>query len=121
MYRFGTSKSERAFSAVALFLAVLYMAAGVSVWLGAWNPNEYARSLWGLAGILAGLVMVLGVWTNQKSPIAGALLVFAAAVPIAVVFAWTLLPPVLTAFLVMVWARARWVAGRTKEPALSRG
>ncbi|UCG76027.1 MAG: hypothetical protein JSV95_01565 [Gemmatimonadota bacterium] len=121
MSRFGASKSERAFSAVALLLAVLYMAAGLSVWLGVGNPNEYARSVWGLLGLAAGVCILLGVWIRGRSPIAGAMLVFGGAVPLAVVFAWTLLPPVLSLFLVMLWARSRWVAGRAGRPALSRG
>ncbi len=66
MSRFGVSKSQRAFTAVALLLAVLYMAAGLSVWLGVWNPNEFARSPWGVGGLLAGFLIVLGVWIRRR-------------------------------------------------------
>lgn len=120
MSRFGVSKSQRAFTAVALLLAVLYMAAGLSVWLGVWNPNEFARSLWGLGGLLAGVLIVLGVWMQESSPLVAAFLVFAGAVPVAVVFAWTLLPPVLTFFMIMLWARARGVEARAKKQVAAR-
>lgn len=120
MSRFGVSKSQRAFSAVALLLAVLYMAAGLAVWLGIWNPNEFARSLWGLGGLLAGVLILLGVWMQESSPLVGALFVFAGAVPVAVVFSWTLLPPVLTLFMLMLWARARWVDAKAKQQVTAR-
>ena len=77
MSRFGVSKSQRAFTAVALLLAVLYMAAGLSVWLGVWNPNEFARSPWGVGGLLAGFLIVLGVWMQESSPLVAAFLVVA--------------------------------------------
>jgi len=120
MSRFGVSKSQRAFTAVALLLAVLYMAAGLSVWLGIWNPNEFARSLWGLAGLLAGVLILFGVWMQESSPLVGALFVFAGAMPVAVIFAWTLLPPVLTFFMLLLWARARGVEAKAKQQVATR-
>lgn len=120
MSRFGVSKSQRGFTAVALLLAVLYMAAGLSVWLGVWNPNEFARSLWGLWGLLAGVLILLGVWMQESSPLAAGLLVTAGAVPVAVVFSWTLLPPVLTLLMLLLWARARSVEARTKRQVAAR-
>jgi hypothetical protein len=120
MSRFGVSKSQRAFTAVALLLAVLYMAAGLSVWLGIWNPNEFARSLWGLGGLLAGVLILFGVWMQESSPLVGALFVFAGAMPVAVIFAWTLLPPVLTFFMLLLWARARGVEAKAKQQVATR-
>ena len=120
MSRFGTSKADRTFTAVAMFLGVLYIAAGLSVWLGLWNPNEYARSVWGLVGLAAGVMIFLGVWIRERSPVMGAMLVFAGAIPLAVVNAWTLLPPVLAAFLVLVWGRSRFVAAKAKQAVATR-
>jgi hypothetical protein len=120
MSRFGTSKADRTFAAVAMLLAVLYISAGLSVWLGFWNPNEYARSVWGLVGLAAGVFIVLGVWIRGRSPVLGAMLVFGGTIPLAVAFAWTLLPPVLAAFLVLVWGRSRFVAAKTKEAVAHR-
>ncbi|MEJ2341388.1 MAG: hypothetical protein P8Y10_04190 [Gemmatimonadales bacterium] len=120
MSRFGVSKSQRAFSAVALLLAVLYIAAGLSVWLGVWNPNEFARSLWGLGGLLAGVLILLGVWVQESSPVVGALLAFGGALPLAILFAWTLLPPVLTFLMILLWARARGLEARAKKQVAAR-
>jgi hypothetical protein len=120
MSRFGVSKSQRAFTAVALLLAVLYMAAGLSVWLGVWNPNEFARSLWGLGGLLAGVLILLGVWMQESSPLVASLLVFGGALPIAIIFAWTLLPPVLTFFMLLLWARARGVEAKAQRQVAAR-
>lgn len=121
MSRFGETKSERAFSAVAIFLAVLYMAGGLSVWLGIANPNEAARSMWGLAGLAAGISILLGVWTRERSPVLASLLVFAGAIPLAVVLAGAILPPVLAAFLTLLWARTRWDAAKRKRLIPSQG
>ena len=120
MSRFGTSKADRTFAAVAMFLAVLYISAGLSVWLGFWNPNEYARSSWGMVGLAAGVFIVLGVWVRERAPVLGAMLVFGGTIPLAVAFAWTLIPPVLAAFLVLVWGRSRFVAAKAKQAVASR-
>jgi hypothetical protein len=120
MSRFGTSKPDRTFAAVAMLLGVLYTSAGLSVWLGFWNPNVNARSVWGLVGLAAGVMIFLGVWIRARSPLMGAMLVFGGAIPLAVVFAWTLLPPVLAAFLVLVWGRSRFVAAKTRDAVASR-
>ena len=110
----------RAFTAVALLLSVLYMAAGFSIWLGIWNPNEFARSLWGLGGLLAGVLILFGVWMQESSPLVGVLFVFAGAVPVAVIFAWTLLPPILTLFMLLLWARARGVEAKARQQVAAR-
>ena len=120
MSRFGTTKADRTFAAVAMFLAVLYISAGLSVWLGFWNPNEYARSVWGLVGLAAGVFIILGVWIRERSPVLGAMLVFGGTIPLAVGFAWTLLPPVLAAFLVLVWGRSRFVAAKNRDAVATR-
>jgi hypothetical protein len=60
------------------------------------------------------------VWVQESSPVVGALLAFGGALPLGILFAWTLLPPVLTFLMILLWARARGLEARAKKQVAAR-
>ena len=91
-------------------LAALYMLVGVLVSLGIGNPGDYPRLAWGIVGLLAGALILGGLWADRRSPLLGGILVAIGAVPLAVLFFWAIIPLVLVLMMVLFWGRARWIA-----------
>lgn len=102
--------SERVFRGLAGFLAVTTMVVGTSAWLGADIPGHYPRPTAGIAGISAGVCILVGVWAFGRSPLVGALLILPVAVPLAVLLAWATVPPVVVFLMLLAWMRTRWMA-----------
>lgn len=105
------TRAEKGLAAAAVLLAAFYAVIGLLVWAGVGDPGSYPRPAWGLVGLLAGALILLGLRANKQSPFLGAALMFVGAVPLAVLFAWGIIPAVLAGLMVLFWARARWVAG----------
>jgi hypothetical protein len=102
--------SERVFRGLAGFLAVTTIVVGVSAWLGADLPVRYPGPLAGITALSAGTCILVGVWAFSRSPLVGGLFILPVAVPLAVLLAWAVVPPVVVLLMLLSWARTRWVA-----------
>ena len=92
--------AQSTFVGIALLLAGIYLLAGASISLGAGNNGDIPRYVWAIMGSYPGAMILAGLWMDKRAPVVGSILVLVGAVPLAVLFWWTMFLPVLAVVLV---------------------
>lgn len=106
----NTSMTQKGYLGVAVLLAVLYIAVGVSAFFGEGREKDvrdYGRLGASMIGFIPAGIIVVGLWIKRRSPMLGGILVLVGAVPLAIAMFWTIFMPVLALLMVVFWVAAR--------------
>lgn len=98
----STSVAQKTFMGIAGAMAGFYLVVGVLVSLGMGNPGDIPRFLWAVIGLCPGAIILVGFWTDRRSPLLGSILVMVGAIPLAVIFWWSLFLPLFAGSLVIL-------------------
>ncbi len=97
----GNATTSMGFILAGVLLAAIYMIGGVSVSLGWANNGDIPRFWWAFIGLLPGAMILVGLWASMRSPLLGGILITVGAVPLAIMFYWTIILPLLAMTVVI--------------------
>ncbi len=104
---------QKGFLGLAVLLALFYIVIGVGYQASGDFDSVGERVAWGLAGFLAGALILAGLLMSKRSPRLGLSLLVLGAVPPAVAFWWTIVLPIVA--LLVAWFGVRRALGFARE------
>jgi hypothetical protein len=99
------ARRQTAFMGIASLMAGLTIVLGVAVSLGMFESHAFghdvARGVWGVVGVSAGAMILVGLTAGRGLPLVGDLFVTLGAFPLAAILVWTIFLPALWLLLAM--------------------